>query len=196
MKAAKVDKERSAFLRKRSREHKDSVEEARLQNVSEGREGQVRVDKLPHFRSKQKDKSWPNKEGFHNINVCSSATSFLKQLSPMTLGPYVYEVGRTYCHAVQFLFFSKILIFEQYQGEKIKVKNMENLWQFSKVWSGEVDSSGNPTKQFFERRRKGWADSKGRRRAKPADVLSKAPLFSYWKGVTLFLFLCNCKESF
>ncbi len=83
--------ERAAFLRKRSKDHNDSIKEAKLKNQREGREGQIRVAQLPG--SKSKDKCWPNREGFHNVNVSSSSSLFWQMLSPFFMGPYIYKVN-------------------------------------------------------------------------------------------------------
>jgi hypothetical protein len=50
----------------------------------------VRCDKLPHRFSGQK---WPHKEGWKNINVCSGSAQIFRELSPMKLGPIVYDLS-------------------------------------------------------------------------------------------------------
>jgi hypothetical protein len=53
----------------------------------------------------------------------------------------------------------------EYEDEHTKgvvsVTNVENLWQFSKVWNGETNKDGDPIPEFFSRRMKGWKDPKG-----------------------------------
>jgi len=44
----------------------------------------------------------------------------------------------------------------EFNGERIRTTSVENLWQFSKVWEGELGEDGVPTAEFFTRRRKGW----------------------------------------
>lgn len=66
--------EREKMLRERSAKHKKTVEEAMRNNKEKGLRGKVAVNKLPHYRSKDgSPKMWPNKDGYLNINVCSSA---------------------------------------------------------------------------------------------------------------------------
>jgi hypothetical protein len=109
---------------------------------------------------------WPNKEGYLNINVCSGAKGIFAQLSPMRCGPISYEDSHT--------------------NGKVSVTNVENLWQFSKVWTGELDKKGEPTEEFFDRREKGWKDPKGRRWVKKGDGINpNVPLCSYWNGKKL-----------
>lgn len=38
-----------------------------------------------------------------------------------------------------------IAVEDDFTNGKVKVTNVENLWQFSKVWDGETDAKGNPT---------------------------------------------------
>ena len=57
------------------------------------------------------------------INVTSRSTDFAKQLSPMILGPVRLPSGQI-------------------------AKKMENAWQYSKVYATQVDSEGNPSKEW------------------------------------------------
>ncbi len=41
-------------------------------------------------------------------------------------------------------------------GEMIIAKNMENAWQYSKVYKQHTDKKGNPTKEYWEWARTGW----------------------------------------
>ena len=61
-------------------------------------------------------------------------------------------------------------------------KNMENLWQFSKVYSCHVDERGcvNATWELW--RGKGWSDIKAHRYPMGKGAI---PLFSYWNGERL-----------
>ncbi len=129
--------------------------------------GQVRCNKLPNrFASLPEDRNHPQIEGFKNINVCSGSPSKdWRTLSPMLLGPIEYQ-------------------FHEIGDEKethLFATNLENLWQFSKVWPGEEDAKTKlPSRIFFTRRQQGWLDKKAHRRVKPG-----APLYSYFKGEKL-----------
>ncbi|KAG2379027.1 hypothetical protein C9374_007665 [Naegleria lovaniensis] len=112
--------------------------------------GTVRCGKLNHT---------PDLEGFTVINCCSTSSDKLyKQLSPMLLGPYEYQMNPDHDYALAEPKHSKI-------EKTIQVHNLENFWQFSKVWQGEEEldpESGTtrPNKTFFERRMEGWNDKK------------------------------------
>ena len=57
-------RERAAFLKERATAHKRTVEEAKTANALAGKEGDVCVAKLPHYRSRDGgEKTWPNKPG-------------------------------------------------------------------------------------------------------------------------------------
>lgn len=58
-------------------------------------------------------------------------------------------------------------------------RNMENLWQFSKVYADQVDEAGDPSIAWWEWARRGWADGWAYRypRGKGAR-----PLYSVWNG--------------
>lgn len=89
------------------------------------------------------------------INTTSRSTDeWTKQLSPFYLGP---------C--------------ELYEG--IVAKNMENAWQFSKVYDCHVDANDDPTIQYFEWAVNGWNSNYAHRY--PMGKGAK-PKYSYWNG--------------
>ena len=90
------------------------------------------------------------------IITVSKSTSWSKGLSPFHLGP---------C--------------ELYDG-KISL-NMENAWQFSKVYPDCVEND-IITDKYWEWAEKGWADSKAHRYPAGKGAI---PLFSYWDGERL-----------
>jgi len=159
-------------IKEQEKLYKLSIEKAKDENKKNGIKGKIRVDKLPHFRSPAgQNKKWPKVDGYKNINVCSSAAGIWKQLSPMIIGK---------------IDISKLIDNNLDKGEEIyglklpkAATNIENLWQFSKVWEGEVDDKGFPTREFFERRNGGWKDKKAHRYVKKGR---NVPLFSYWNG--------------
>lgn len=61
-------------------------------------------------------------------------------------------------------------------------KNMENAWQYSKVYECHVDDSGDPTEDYFAWARSGWGNWKAERY--PMGKGAK-PLYSYWDGKKL-----------
>jgi len=146
---------------KRKKDHDKSIKLAKQENDENDERGKVSCDKLPHrFAPKSVDKSWPLREGYKNVNCCSAAPGINKQLSPMKLGPYTYE----------------------HPGEgTFGITNLENLWQFSKVFVGEENpKTKRPTSEFFDRRKNGWKDTKAHRHVKRDKCL-----YSYWKGEKL-----------
>lgn len=90
------------------------------------------------------------------INVTSSGDEF-KSLSPFYLGPCPLYNGYL-------------------------SRNMENAWQFSKVYKQHVDKWGNPSKEYFDWAQKGWADFWAQRYPMGKN---KKPEYSYWNGEKL-----------
>jgi len=164
-KKRKIDPERQKFLRERSKKHKKSIEKARIQNKKLKKRGQIRCNKLPYRFSKVKEKTWPNVDGFKNINVCSGSTQIYKNLSPMKLGPIIFKVV-------------------DFDGniKKIKAKNIENLWQASKVWKSDIDDkTKEPKEEWYETRNKYYKDEKAHRHIKKSSGKNiNIPLYSLW----------------
>lgn len=115
--------------------HKKSVNKVRAENKKRGKKGKIAVDKLP-FWTGPGDKIWPKMYGYRNINCCTSSKSF-SCLSPMKLGP-IKEKG-------------------------LVSENLENFWQFSKVWKDDLDEEGNIKEEFYKRRKKAFASKKATR---------------------------------
>lgn len=63
-----------------------------------------------------------------------------------------------------------------YEGQV--AKNMENAWQFAKVYKEFADEDSKPTQAYFEWAKKGWNDSYAHRYANGKENI---PLYSYWK---------------
>ncbi len=57
--------------------------------------------------------------------------------------------------------------------------NMENAWQYSKVYSKFIDAQGEPTTEYFNWARKGWLTQRAIRY--PMGKGAK-PAYSYWDG--------------
>jgi len=93
-------------------------------------------------------------EGFIVLNTTSrDTTSFGKSVSPFYL--------------------SSIPLYEG-----MVAKNMENAWQFAKVYPEFVDANNNPTEDYFKWAKKGWDDLYAHRYA---NGKGNVPLYSYWK---------------
>jgi hypothetical protein len=71
-------------------------------------------------------------------------------LSPMRLGPVLHR-----------------------QPDIPPAKNIENYHQFNKVWPCEVDANGDPTEEYWQRRRKGYADPEPHRHKFDAKTMKK-----------------------
>lgn len=78
-------------------------------------------------------------------------------LSPFNLGPCPMYNGRT-------------------------ALNMENAWQFAKVYSQHADANLDPTPDYWTWAEKGWADAKPHRYPMGRGA---RPLYSLWDGVRL-----------
>ena len=62
----------------------------------------------------------------------------------------------------------------------INAYNVENVWQYSKVYQEHVDENNEPTLAYFEWRSKGFATRRAVRYPMSKGIL---PLYSLWKGV-------------
>jgi len=61
----------------------------------------------------------------------------------------------------------------------LKSQNVENAWQYSKVYNQFVDNDQNPTSEYFEWAKQGWNNSKAVRYPMGKGAI---PLFSFWDG--------------
>ncbi len=91
------------------------------------------------------------------VNTTSRSFTWSKGLSPFFLGPV-----------------------DLYDGHVSA--NVENGWQFSKVYYNHVDSDDNPNVDYFNWAQAGWTCPKANRY--PMGKGAK-PLFSYWAGEKL-----------
>ena len=69
------------------------------------------------------------------VMTVSRSDNWSKGLSPFVLGPCPLYGGHI-------------------------ARNVENAWQFSKVYTCHLDKSGDPAPAYFEWRDRGWADEK------------------------------------
>ena len=91
------------------------------------------------------------------INTTSRSNNWSKGLSPFFLGPIPLYGNR-------------------------EAKNMENAWQFAKVYQGHVDTEGNLLPSYWEWAEAGWANKKAHRYPMPKGI---KPLYSLWDGEKL-----------
>lgn len=96
-------------------------------------------------------------EGKQIINTTSKSKNWSKGLSPFFTGPVNLYDGYT-------------------------AKNVENAWQFAKVYPEHVNEENNPNEKYFEWAQKGWNDTFAHRY--PAGKGS-VPCYSYWAGEKL-----------
>jgi len=92
-----------------------------------------------------------------SISTVQHAGAF-KQLSPFILGPIQTYLKNT------------------------KAKNLENTWQYSKVYKEHVDNDGWPSVDWFIWRAKGWADKYAHRYPMGKG---RKPEYSYWDSEKL-----------
>lgn len=88
------------------------------------------------------------------INTTTQAKSWSQGLSPMYVGP--------------------VHLYENYNAF-----NIENAWQYSKLYSEFADSNGNPTKKYFDWANAGWQSRWANRYPMGKG---KIPLCSVWNG--------------
>lgn len=93
------------------------------------------------------------------INTTSRSTTWSRGLSPFFLGPIPL-----------------------YEGAVVPFSlNMENAWQFAKVYPEHVGADGYPTPAYFEWAKSGWEDKWAHRR----PMGRRVPKFSFWGGERL-----------
>lgn len=91
------------------------------------------------------------------INVTSRSKTWSRQLSPFLLGPVPLYAG-------------------------LKATNVENAWQYTKVYKEYVTTLLEPSETYFAWARAGWSNSYAQRY--PMGKGAK-PLYSYWNGKKL-----------
>lgn len=96
-------------------------------------------------------------EGSLAVNTTSRSDNWSKGLSPFYLGP---------C--------------DLYGG--YKSHNMENGWQYSKVFYNQVDDNDDPNEDYFKWAQAGWASIKANRYPMGKGHV---PLYSFWDGKKL-----------
>ena len=94
------------------------------------------------------------------VETVSKSKTWSKGLSPFVLGP---------CKLWNL----------SHQDESV---NMENAWQFSKVYPEHVDDNGDPTYKYYEWAISGWQDWKAHRYPMGKGAI---PLYSYWNNQKL-----------
>lgn len=90
------------------------------------------------------------------INTTSRATNWARGLSPFVVGPIMMPDGVS--------------------------RNMENAWQYSKLYAQHATPSGDPTEAYWEWRRQGWQERRAHRY--PMGKEAK-PICSLWQGKKL-----------
>jgi len=93
-------------------------------------------------------------QGALDINVTSRSTTWSRGLSP-----FIIEGGKTWT------------------GDF--AENVENMWQFCKVYACHADSNGEPTDEYFIWAKRGWKSKVGIRYPMNKGAI---PLYSYWNG--------------
>lgn len=95
-------------------------------------------------------------EGVPIIITTTRTKEWSRGLSPMVVGPVV--------------------------ANGIECPNMENAWQFSKVYEEHTDENGDPTDYYFRWRDNGYKDTWAHRYPMGKDI---TPLYSWWNGQKL-----------
>lgn len=100
---------------------------------------------------------YPTPEGAQIINTTSRSDTWSRALSPFFLGP--------------------IDLYNGYNSI-----NMENAWQYSKVYEYYTDDKGDPDERYFKWAQDGWKKIRADRYPMGRDA---KPLYSYWGGEKL-----------
>jgi hypothetical protein len=77
--------------------------------------------------------------------------------------------------------FSPFIIYGGHLYGNYYAKNVENAWQFSKVYE-QFDNNGIPKPEYFEWSQKGWIDKYAHRYPMGKGI---KPLYSWWDGIKL-----------
>lgn len=104
-----------------------------------------------------KDKSLLNQirmEGVTVINTTSHSSGWTRGLSPFLAGP-IKLYGNFSAH------------------------NVENAWQYSKVYKEHINQQGEPTENYWQWAKQGWEKIKADRYPMGKD---RKPEYSYWDG--------------
>lgn len=94
------------------------------------------------------------------INTTSSCKGMGRNFSPFILGPVSLYPGAV----------------------TPKALNVENAWQFAKVYACHVDDNGDPTDEYFKWAKKGWLDRRAHRYPMGKGAI---PEYSWWNGKKL-----------
>jgi len=95
-----------------------------------------------------------------SIDTTSRSRNWSRGLSPFILGPVPL-----------------------YEGAGIpEATNVENVWQFSKLYEVHTDEDDKPTQEYWDWARKGWSDPKAHRYPMGKGV---RPIHSLWDGEEL-----------
>jgi hypothetical protein len=106
----------------------------------------------------------PNTYG--GIEVDTTSRGSFKDLSPFYLGPYTWGEGS----------------WDDDTYNEWTASNVENLWQYSKVYPEHVDVNGYLTPEWY----KWWKEGMAQKRANRFPMgKGKRPLYSVWKGEKL-----------
>lgn len=104
-----------------------------------------------YFAKPNQIKNYPNTR---LVNVTSHAKDIFRELSPFLLGP--------------------VNLYANYQAQ-----NVENGWQFAKLYPEHADALGNPTARYFSWSRAGWNSTYAYRYPMGKG---KIPLCTWWNG--------------
>ena len=141
--------------------------------------GDVKCNRMIHFRHKGPEpKTHPVIAGYMNINATSGNAKW-KGLSPMKLGPFDLRETRVPTA------WAPDGIHPGFQANSdteqvLRVTNLENIWQGSKVYNIDLDANGSIQNSFFLRRAKMARDPTPHRRALPKKA--GYTVTSYWNG--------------
>lgn len=91
------------------------------------------------------------------VNTTSRSNNWSRDLSPFVLGP--------------------VDLYNGYIAE-----NVENAWQYSKVYYDYLDDNGDPSEEYWKWAKKGWSNNYANRYPMGKGMV---PEYSYWNGEKL-----------
>jgi hypothetical protein len=136
----------------------NSSVDAMKRTLAEYAESQAAEDKrLPNVIGYQASNAQESNDSTIVIDVTSRSNSWSKELSPFLLRNIPLYNGKI-------------------------AKNMENAWQYSKVYKEMTDAQGNPNEKYYEWANQGWSEQRGNRYPMGKGAV---PLYSYWNNEKL-----------
>lgn len=108
--------------------------------------------------------------------------SYSSFLPPETLWIDTTSRSKNWSRGLSPFFLGPISWYDQSRDQTFESKNVENLWQFSKLYPEHQNADGTPSEAYWDWAQKGWADSYAHRYPMGRG---KIPNCAWWCGKAL-----------